>query len=63
MESILGPFFILTALNQRQHNITNEQVLTLATHMLIPVYECQESPWGTSLNLSDCKAGNCSICG
>jgi SNF2 family DNA or RNA helicase len=49
MESILGPFFILTALNQRQHNITNEQVLTLAAHMLIPVYESQRSPWGTHL--------------
>ena len=49
MESILGPFFILTALNQRQHNITNEQVLTLAAHMLIPVYESQQSPWGTHL--------------
>ena len=49
MESILGPFFILTALNQRQHNITNEQVLTLATHMLIPIYEDHMSPWGTHL--------------
>lgn len=47
MQSVLGPLFIFTALNQRQHNITNGQVLTLATHMLIPEYEQQESPWGT----------------
>ena len=47
MQSILGPLFVLTALNQRQYNITNGQVLTLATHMLIPLYEQQESPWGT----------------
>jgi SNF2 family DNA or RNA helicase len=49
MGSILGPFFILTALNQRQNNITNEQVLALASNLLIPMHEQRVTAWGTHL--------------
>ena len=49
MTSPFGPLFVLTALNQRQHNITNNQVLTLASRILIPMHSGVKSAWRTDL--------------
>ncbi len=47
MGSPLGPLFVLNALNQRQHNINNNQVLTLASKLLIPLHSNLRTPWRT----------------
>ena len=49
MSSPFGPLFVLTALNQRQNNITNNQVLTLASRILIPMHSTHRGLWRTDL--------------
>lgn len=49
MSSPFGPLYVLTALNQRQNNITNNQVLTLASRILIPMHSSHKGTWRTDL--------------